>query len=303
VRCVFSGQPDTLTPDVPLSQTSVWRAVVRVLRSPADSLSCALFPSPCALCGGSLLRLSRVPICDFCCAQLPPQSGILCACCGEDLGIAQFSPLPTDDLDPQLCQPCRLAPPAFVKAVAYGGYHGELRSLVHLLKYKGMQPVARRLGVLLADSLEVFAGSADKMLVIPVPMHTAKERLRGFNHAELLARAAMAEMRRRHPQWGLHLETGLLKRVRITVSQAGLTTHQRRQNLRGAFFAPHPERLAGRDVLLIDDIYTTGATARACSRVLRNAGARSVRVATVARAQREGVAFWEAGFLQSRQVN
>jgi adenine/guanine phosphoribosyltransferase-like PRPP-binding protein len=54
---------------------------------------------------------------------------------------------------------------------------------------------------------------------------------------------------------------------------------------------------------LIDDIYTTGATARACSRVLRNAGARSVRVATVARAQREGVAFWEAGFLQNRQVN
>jgi ComF family protein len=262
-----------------------------------------LFPSSCALCGGSLLRFTRVPICDFCCAQLPPQSGILCACCGEDLGIAQFSPLPADDLDPQLCQPCRLAPPAFIKAVAYGGYHGELRSLVHLLKYKGMQPVARRLGVLLAESLEVFAGSAAQMLVIPVPMHTAKERLRGFNHAELLARAAMAEMRRRHPQWGLHLETGLLKRVRVTVSQAGLTTHQRRQNLRGAFFAPHPERLVGRDVLLIDDIYTTGATARACSRVLRNAGARSVRVATVARAQREGVAFWEAGFLQSRQVN
>jgi ComF family protein len=262
-----------------------------------------LFPSSCALCGGSLLRFTRVPICDFCCAQVPPQSGILCACCGEDLGIAQFSPLPTDDLDPQLCQPCRLAPPAFVKAVAYGGYHGELRSLVHLLKYKGMQPVAGRLGVLLANSLEAFAGSGVQMLVIPVPMHTAKERLRGFNHAELLARAAMAEMRRRHPQWGLHLETGLLKRVRITVSQAGLTTHQRRQNLRGAFFAPRPERLVGRDVLLIDDIYTTGATARACSRVLRNAGARSVRVATVARAQREGVAFWEAGFLQSRQVN
>jgi predicted amidophosphoribosyltransferase len=110
-------------------------------------------------------------------------------------------------------------------------------------------------------------------------------------------------MRRRHQQWGLHLETGLLKRVRITVSQAGLTTHQRRQNLRSAFFAPHPKLLAGRDVLLMDDIYTTGATARACSRVLKNAGARSVRVATVARAQREGVAFWEAGFLESRQVN
>ena len=109
----------------------------------------------------------------------------------------------------------------------------------------------------------------------------------------------MAEIRRRHPQLGLHLESSLLKRVRITVSQAGLTTHQRRQNLRGAFFAPHSGRLAGRHVLLIDDIYTTGATARACSRVLMNAGAASVRVATVARAQREGVASWDTGFLQT----
>jgi ComF family protein len=201
-----------------------------------------------------------------------------------------------------LCQPCRLAAPAFVKAVAYGGYNGELRSLVHLLKYEGMQPVARRLGRLLADSLEAFASSADaprQMLVIPVPMHPVKQRRRGFNHAELLARAAMAEMRRRHPQLGLHLESSLLKRVRVTVSQAGLTTHQRRQNLRGAFFAPRPGRLAGRHVLLIDDIYTTGATARACSRVLMNAGAASVRVATVARAQREGVASWDPSFLRT----
>ena len=109
----------------------------------------------------------------------------------------------TDPDSQPLCQPCRLAAPAFVKAVAYGGYHGELRSLVHLLKYEGMQPVAGRLGRLLADSLEAFASSADaprQMLVIPVPMHPVKQRQRGFNHAELLARAAMAEMRRRHPQ-------------------------------------------------------------------------------------------------------
>jgi ComF family protein len=305
VRCVFPGQNISLTLDVPLAQTSVWRAVVRVLRSPADHLSCALFPCSCALCGGSLLCLTRVPICDFCCVQLSPQTGTLCACCGEDLGIAHFSTVAAPvDGEPPLCQSCRLAPPAFIQAVAYGGYHGQLRSLVHLLKYEGMQPVAARLGKLLADSLEAFADSTafQQMLVIPVPMHPGKQRGRGFNHAELLARAAIREMRRRHPQWELHLKTNLLKRVRVTVSQAGLTTHQRRQNLRGAFFAPDPSLVAGRHVLLVDDIYTTGATARACSRVLKNAGAASVRVATVARAQREGVASWDPGFLRHEAV-
>jgi ComF family protein len=304
VRCVFSGQTVSLTLDVPLAQTSVWRAVVRVLRSPADSLACTLFPSSCVLCSRSLLRLTRVPICDFCCTRLAPQTGTLCACCGEDLGVPNLSPAnPSDQPDSQpLCQPCRLAAPAFVKAVAYGGYHGELRSLVHLLKYEGMQPVAKKLGTLLAESVEAFASLPDaprRMLVIPAPMHPLKQRQRGFNHAELLARAAMTELRRRHPRLELHLETKLLKRVRVTVSQAGLTTHQRRQNLRGAFFAPLPGRLAGQHVLLIDDIYTTGATARACSRVLVNAGAASVRVATVARAQRARVASWDPNFLRS----
>ncbi len=214
--------------------------------------------------------------------------------------MANFSLSPGNKTD-TLCQPCRLAPPAFVKAVAYGGYHGELRALVHLLKYEAMQPVAGRLGALIADSLELLAADLPReLLVIPVPMHAEKQRQRGFNHAELLARAALREARRRQPGWALHLETNLLQRMRVTVSQAGLTTHQRRKNLRGAFFAPRPARLAGKHVLLIDDIYTSGATARACSRVLRNAGAASVRVATVARAQREGVASWDPGFLEQR---
>jgi ComF family protein len=284
-----------------MPQTSVWRAVVRVLRSPADNLSCVLFPASCALCGGSLLRLTRAPLCDSCCAHIRPQTGSLCACCGEDLGIASFS-IPTENPE-ALCQPCRLAPPAFVKAVAYGAYHGELRALIHLLKYDAMQPVSRRLGDLLANSLEVYASSGEvpgQMLVVPVPMHSVKQRQRGFNHAELLAKEAIREMRHRHAGWTLRLEANLLQRMRVTVSQAGLTTHQRRENLRGAFFVPSPARVAGKHVLLIDDIYTTGATVRACSRVLIRAGAASVRVATVARAQREGVASWDPGFLQER---
>jgi ComF family protein len=195
-----------------------------------------------------------------------------------------------------------MAPPSFVRAVAYGAYQGELRSLIHLLKYSGMEPIAIRLALFLADSIEAFAADFDEsvgILLVPVPMHPSKRRQRGFDQAELLASAVIPVLRRRHPQWDLRLEAGLLQRVKVTVSQAGLTNHQRRQNLRGAFFVPHPARIQGRDILLVDDIYTTGATARACSRVLRNAGARSVRVATVARAQRHSVASWDTGFLQA----
>jgi ComF family protein len=297
VRCVFPRQTISLTLDLQPSETSVWRAVSRVLRSPIDSLSCVLFPSSCALCGDSLLRLGRVPVCDLCWKGLPPQSGSLCLCCGEDLGPASFSTPRLASDDPRfaadlLCHLCRQAPPAFLKAVAYGVYQGHLRSLVHLLKYDGMRPVARRLGKLLAESLE--PSEPQPMLVVPVPLHKAKLRQRGFNHATLLAQSAIAELRRRDRRWALQLAPGMLERKRATPSQAGLSAPQRRRNLRGAFSAPRPAQLAGRHVLVIDDVYTTGATARACSRVLIDAGAASVRVATVARAQREGVAFWDA---------
>jgi ComF family protein len=172
-----------------------------------------------------------------------------------------------------------------------------------------MQPLAHRLGELLARSLDAFgdgfadaSGKPGRMLVVPVPMHRAKQRRRGFNHAALLAQTAISKLRRSHPEWDLRLALDVLERVKPTESQAGLTAGQRRRNLRGAFVARRPAQLAGRDVLLVDDVYTTGATARACSRVLIAGGAASVRVATVARAQREGVALWDAHFMRHAGV-
>lgn len=174
-----------------------------------------------------------------------------------------------------------------------------MRALLHLLKYEGLEPIAARLGALLAAKVAVIPDLPMKMLVVPVPLFRAKRRERGFNQSELLARAVRDGMRRMRPEWdgepGLEIDPGILMRQRATQSQAGLSLHERRRNLRGVFSVPEPEKLRGCDVLLVDDIYTTGATARACSAALKKAGAARVWVATVARAQRHEIQFGSSG--------
>lgn len=116
--------------------------------------------------------------------------------------------------------------------------------------------------------------------MVPVPLHPQKFRQRGFNQSELIARAAL---KFRPAKNRLQLQAGVLARLRPTKSQIGLSRHQRRENLRGAFGVVKPKEIAGREVLLVDDVFTTGTTVSECARVLRRAGASKVWVATVAR--------------------
>jgi ComF family protein len=280
---------------------SRWRAVVRVLRSQrllqrllrstTDALASAVFPTDCCLCHLPLACLTRVPVCSDCWSDLPAQSGMICLICGEALGAHAFA---SEDRAPGdwLCRPCRAVPPDFDRAVAHGLYRGTLRSLLHLLKYDGMEPSAAPLGRLMAAQIAALPGVPAQMTVIPVPLFAGKRRQRGFNQAELLARV-VAHAGRAHGL-DLQVDTRILTRTRDTASQAGLTPIGRRRNVRGAFavrgHAAGTQPLAGRNLLLIDDIYTTGATARAASSALRRAGAEQIWVATAARAQRQELA-------------
>ena len=193
-----------------------------------------------------------------------------------------------------VCDLCERARPPFEQAVAYGVYDGTLRAMIHLLKYEHLAVVATPLGELLAKSLANFENLPERLTVVAVPLHAAKERERSFNQTILLAEAAVRSLRRSHPQTQFEPALRALGRQRRTESQSGLSARERRLNLRGAFFVAEPEAISGRSILLMDDIYTTGATARECTRTLLDAGAAAVYVATLARSQREGVALWDS---------
>ena len=267
----------------------------RVVRAVLDDLVTTVFPSDCRACGGPLLLAGLSPVCDQCIQSVARQSMTLCRQCGEALdmeGVRFAGQFPVEGL---LCSRCRMAPPGFERAVAYAVYEDELREMVHLLKYERMRTVAKLLGRMLARAIEMLEAEAGKdLLVVAVPLFPSKERERGYNQAVLIADAALSELKTSRPEWRLTAAHGVIRRVKDTRSQFELTPKGRRRNLQGAFAVTDGSVLAEREVLLVDDIYTTGATARACSRVLLQAGASKVWVATVSRAQPEMVASWSA---------
>lgn len=274
-RFVFSSSQDR-TRNSRSAEIAREHVFVSWASSLADGLFAALFPSDCRLCGNPLVRISRLPVCDPCLAEMRPMAGGLCSICGESLATGGFSAAN----DEARCALCRRLEPPFARAVAYGSYEGGLRELIHLLKYQQVRTAANVLGRMLAEAIADLAPSlVPGTVVVPVPLFHRKARQRGFNQSELIARIAV----KLSSTLPLQLDPQVLVRTRETESQIGLTRHQRRENMRGAFAVARPEHIAGRDVILVDDVFTTGTTASECARVLRRAGASRVWVATVAR--------------------
>ena len=281
-RTVFSssGTPIRTTPAGQAApEGSLAAGFVSRCNNIAAALFTTLFPSDCRLCGVPLTNISRLPVCEECLSALRPIAGGVCSVCGERL-VSPYA-FSSGEGEP-LCGLCRRAQPPFVKAAAYGSYEGGLRELIHLLKYGSVRPAANVLGRMLTEAishLEPALGEGS-LVVVPVPLHFRKLRQRGFNQSELIAHAALKLLT---PRQRFHLAPAVLERRRETQSQIGLSRHQRRENMRGAFAVTRADEIKDKPVLLVDDVFTTGTTASECARVLRRAGASKVFVATVAR--------------------
>ena len=227
-------------------------------------------PRRCEACAGSLVTGQVCCLCDVCRAGMLPLPAPYCTCCAV--------PLQPDHRGPA-CLACICSPPRFTTARAAGLYLpvalglNPLATAVHRLKYERRRQLAAPLGGLLAERFPF----GEDVLLVPVPLHVTRLRTRGFNQAVLLARSLA-----RHR--GLETALRALARTRATSPQARLPAAARRANLRGAFVVGRPSLVAGRHVVLIDDVLTTGATANACAEALLDAGVPRVDVYTVGRA-------------------
>ena len=236
-----------------------------------------------------LLDLLYPPVCLLCAARL--EDGAMCADCQR-----QITPLPPPFCDRcgvsirpdrTVCEPCENgnAPP-FSWAQALSSYDGVLKTAIHLLKYNGKAALAEPLGLLLARSLDAptyLIKPRDNRpafdAVVPIPLHPARRRERGFNQAERIARVVARER-----NW--RLDADGLRRVRRTRPQARMNTaEERAANIRDAFAARSPRHFENQHVLLIDDVLTTTSTVKAAANAVRDAGATRICVLALARGE------------------
>jgi ComF family protein len=234
------------------------------VRAAVDALLSVLLAPRCAACTCLLDRPTDGPVCSTCWNSILPLTPPLCDICGDPLPSWRVVTLPL-----ARCARCRRLSRPIDRARAIGAYDGALRSIVHALKYDGRRSLARRLGVLMRSrGADMLVGAN---LVVPVPLHPARRRERGFNQAEDLAR-----------HLGLPIVLAL-RRVRRTPAQAELPAAQRHGNVKDAFAVSRAGSVIGQIVVLVDDVSTTGATLDACARALKDSGAREVRALTAAR--------------------
>ncbi len=226
-----------------------------------------LYPRRCIGCGVSSPETFRY-ICWDCWSDAARVEPPFCALCGDPVSGAVDHDF--------ICYSCSAEKPAFDGARSTVRYDGVVGEALRQLKYEKALWLAPDMAELLHNCLDAEYSGRSFDLLIPVPLHHVRRRARGYNQSAVLAH----ELSRRV---GYPSVPGLLRRIRPTTTQTNLTAKQRLSNVVGAFQYRGEKRLASRRVLLVDDVMTTGATVNACAKTLKEGGAVSVHVITVAR--------------------
>ncbi len=225
-----------------------------------------IFPAYCLECG---LRLPcwELPIfCTDCLSELSHIHSPLCLLCG----------LPFESGEDHLCGTCLTRPYAFDKARAAFFYKKPIISVISSIKFNGQLAGVSSLAGL-AKNTTAFQNLSKPDLILPVPLHRKRLKARGFNQAAIFSRACFPELHSR-------LNNSLIIRNRETLPQTNLTGKERRKNLSGAFTVSNPDAVKKKNILLVDDVFTTGSTVNECAKVLRKAEAKRIEVFTLARA-------------------
>lgn len=247
------------------------RAIATPLLGPLQ----LVFRSGCMLCGEAV---SGAAICPDCASTFQRLGAACCARCGKP----KFEPSAVEGAGSFVCGECRGKKQHFDRAVSTFLYEGRMREAILTFKYRKRFRLGQTLGRLLARyvplRLESHPSANDGIkpdVVIPVPLHVSRLREREFNQSAILARHVATAL-------GLPVQYGALERIKATEFQSTLSPRRRIENVKNAFKVTHRKAVSGAHVLLVDDIFTHGATANECAKVLKKAGAESVIVVTLA---------------------
>lgn len=239
-----------------------------------DSILNLVYPDTCFLCSVPMTRHQDCAVCASCWdkALALEIKRPRCSCCG--IPFHGF-----EEEAEHLCGNCILRLPPYTAARSFGYYSAELSGLIQGLKFQSRRNLVGLLVPLLASTFFETWGREEFDFVVPVPLHPKRRRERGYNQAELLARALSRKI-------AVAFCADAMVRIRPTLPQVGLTESQRLENVNKAFGCKDPKKIEKMRILLIDDVMTTGATAASVARCLLDGGALRVSVLTLARAEK-----------------